>query len=222
MKNFNNLNIIELRKLSDKDYEDITKLILEENKSSILASLNKKIIKQYLNNIISSDTVFLFVVKLSNKIIGYSIIAEKTDSLISIFSNLKIKVLFLLIINFKIITLINLILGYLKIDILHLNKKHKQIIEENYNLNLLAIDKKFQSFGFKTKIINGHNYKEIRDGFNFLNKNDKKMKILIANTIKGKGISYMENKAEWHYWQKMTSDQKIKMFEELNAKISKR
>ena len=89
-------------------------------------------------------------------------------------------------------------------------------------LELPNIDKKFQSFGFKTKIINGHNYKEIRDGFNFLNKNDKKMKILIANTIKGKGISYMENKAEWHYWQKMTSDQKIKMFEELNAKISKR
>ena len=127
MKNFNDLNIIELKKLSDKDYDDITKLILEENKSSILASLNKKIIKQYLNNIVSSDKVFLFVIKLTNKIIGYAIIAERTDNLISIFSNLKIKILFLLIVNFKIITLINLILGYLKIDILFLNKKIKKL-----------------------------------------------------------------------------------------------
>ena len=150
MKNFNDLNIIELKKLSDKDYDDITKLILEENKSSILASLNKKIIKQYLNNIVSSDKVFLFVIKLTNKIIGYAIIAERTDNLISIFSNLKIKILFLLIFNFKIITLINLILGYLKIDILFLNKKNKKIIDENYNLNLLAIDKKFQSKGIGT------------------------------------------------------------------------
>ena len=48
-----------------------------------------------------------------------------------------------MIVNFKIITLINLILGYLKIDILFLNKKNKKIIDENYNLNLLAIDKNF-------------------------------------------------------------------------------
>ena len=89
MKNFNDLNIIELKKLSDKDYDDITKLILEENKSSILASLNKKIIKQYLNNIVSSDKVFLFVIKLTNKIIGYAIIAERTDNLISIFQILR-------------------------------------------------------------------------------------------------------------------------------------
>ena len=61
MKNFNDLNIIELKKLSDKDYDDITKLILEENKSSILASLNKKIIKQYLNNIVPRIKFFLLL-----------------------------------------------------------------------------------------------------------------------------------------------------------------
>ena len=60
MKNFNDLNIIELKKLSDKDYDDITKLILEENKSSILASLNK-IIKQYLNNIVSRIKFFFLL-----------------------------------------------------------------------------------------------------------------------------------------------------------------
>lgn len=150
MKNHKNLSIIELKKLSNKDYEDITKLILEENKSSILASLNNKTIKQYLDNIASSNTVFLFVIKSINKIIGYSIIAKRTDNLISVFSNLKIKILLLLIINFKFITLINLILGYLKIDILFLNKKTKQIIDNNYNLNLLAINRQFQSKGIGT------------------------------------------------------------------------
>ena len=48
------------------------------------------------------------------------------------------------------------------------------------------------------------------------------MKILIANTIKGKGISFMENKPEWHYWQKMTLKQKNLMLEELDAQVSKR
>ena len=89
-------------------------------------------------------------------------------------------------------------------------------------LELTNLDKKFKSFGFEPKIINGHNYNQIQKGFKFLNSNNKKMKILIANTIKGKGVSFMENKPEWHYWQKMTLKQKNKMLEELDAQVSKR
>jgi transketolase len=87
-------------------------------------------------------------------------------------------------------------------------------------LELSQIDKKFQSFGFKTKTINGHDYDQIHNGFKFLNANDKNMKVLITNTVKGNGISFMENKPEWHYWQKMTAVQKTTMIRELDEKIS--
>ena len=147
MKKFNNFKVIELRKITHRDFEKITKLILEENPSSILASLNKKIIQQYLSNIVLSDTIFLFVAKSNNKVIGYSIITKKIDNLISVFSNLKVKILLSMIMNFKFITLLNLFFVYFKIDTLFLNKKTKQIINHNYNLNLLAITKKFQSKG---------------------------------------------------------------------------
>ncbi len=75
------------------------------------------------------------------------------------------------------------------------------------NLKLNPIDKKFKSFNFKTKTIDGHNYKQILKGLNFLEKKDGKPKILIANTVKGNSISFMKNKPEWHYFQNMSNQQ---------------
>ena len=78
-------------------------------------------------------------------------------------------------------------------------------------LKLEPIASKIHSFGFKSKTINGHSFKEIINGLNFLTKKESKPKVLIANTIKGRGISFMENKPEWHYWQKLNSTQYIKL-----------
>lgn len=48
--------------------------------------------------------------------------------------------------------------------------------------------------------INGHNFKEIEEVFfNIDMAVNKKSHIIFANTIKGKGVSFMENKLEWHY-----------------------
>lgn len=55
---------------------------------------------------------------------------------------------------------------------------------------------KFRSFGFFVSSINGHNYKQI---YQSLNKKTFKPHIIIANTIKGKGVSFMENSVLWHY-----------------------
>ena len=82
------------------------------------------------------------------------------------------------------------------------------IIVDNNNLQIdgtieevmssYPIDKKFESFGFNVININGHNYEEIIKAFEFA-KNVKGMPTcVIAKTVKGKGIEFMENKAEWH------------------------
>ena len=63
-------------------------------------------------------------------------------------------------------------------------------------IKIEPISKKFQSFGFEVSMINGHNYDQI---YKALNKKNKKPHVIIANTIKGKGVKFMENSILWHY-----------------------
>ncbi len=62
-------------------------------------------------------------------------------------------------------------------------------------LKLEPIDEKFKSFGFDVKVVDGHNYDELRSAFA---SKPKVPNIVIANTIKGKGVSYMENIWQYH------------------------
>lgn len=87
----------------------------------------------------------------------------------------------------------------------HNLKNIKIIIDSNkiqsidYTKNVIKmdpLDKKFKSFGFFVSSIDGHNHKQI---FNTLKKKCSKPQIIIANTIKGKGVSFMENSVLWHY-----------------------
>ena len=69
---------------------------------------------------------------------------------------------------------------------------HNKIQSDNYVIevsDLGNLKKKFESFGFNVIELDGHNPVEIK---NALNKNSKKPKILIANTIKGKGVSLFD------------------------------
>ena len=65
-------------------------------------------------------------------------------------------------------------------------------------MNIYPIDEKFKSFGFEVINIDGHNIEEIIQAFEQAKKVKGKPTVIIANTIKGKGVSFMENKAEWH------------------------
>ena len=56
---------------------------------------------------------------------------------------------------------------------------------------------KIKEFGWETLEIDGHNYQEIYDAVENAKKSDKPFAI-VANTIKGKGVSFMENQAGWH------------------------
>lgn len=60
------------------------------------------------------------------------------------------------------------------------------------------IDEKFRSFGFQIINIDGHNIEEIMKAFEVAKNIKQKPTCIIAKTVKGKGVSYMENKVEWH------------------------
>lgn len=60
------------------------------------------------------------------------------------------------------------------------------------------IDEKFKSFGFNVINIDGHNYEQIIKAFESAKTCKGKPTAIIAKTIKGKGVPFMENKVEWH------------------------
>jgi len=63
-------------------------------------------------------------------------------------------------------------------------------------LSLEPLDEKFRSFNWKVETIDGHDHIKL---INVLSKTQSKPKLIIAETIKGKGVSFMENEVKWHY-----------------------
>ena len=82
------------------------------------------------------------------------------------------------------------------------------VIVDNNNLQIdgtidevmspYPIDEKFRSFGFEVIKIDGHNIEEIIKGFEVARNIKQKPVCIIAKTIKGKGVSFMENQIGWH------------------------
>ena len=67
-------------------------------------------------------------------------------------------------------------------------------------LNVEPLKEKWESFGWKVAEVNGHDFTEIETALKNISLENKKPNLVIAHTQKGKGISFMENKNEWHYW----------------------
>ena len=65
--------------------------------------------------------------------------------------------------------------------------------------NTDPIDKKFESFGWAVKHVDGHDYDELLKTFDALPFEQGKPSLIVAHTVKGKGISYMENNVKWHH-----------------------
>lgn len=95
--------------------------------------------------------------------------------------------------------------------------KNNLQIDGNVNdiKTLEPLDKKLEAFGFEVKSIDGHDYDELEKTFKEA-KEQKKLQAIILNTIKGKGVSFMENNPSWH--GKAPNDEQLKQaLEELNA-----
>ena len=65
-------------------------------------------------------------------------------------------------------------------------------------MNPMPHDKKFEAFGFHVITINGHDFDEIASALAEARTVKGKPTVIIANTIKGKGVSFMENQVGWH------------------------
>lgn len=60
------------------------------------------------------------------------------------------------------------------------------------------IDEKFRAFGFEVIVIDGHDFDQIEAAVRQAKTVNGRPTAIIAKTVKGKGISFMENKASWH------------------------
>ncbi len=65
-------------------------------------------------------------------------------------------------------------------------------------MNPTPFDKKFEAFNWNVITIDGHDFEQIANAIEAAKACKDKPTIIIANTVKGKGVSYMENQAGWH------------------------
>ncbi|MDR3195703.1 MAG: transketolase [Endomicrobium sp.] len=85
-------------------------------------------------------------------------------------------------------------------------------------MNVEPLADKYRSFGWNVLEIDGHNLSEIDRAYSRFKETKGKPTAIIAKTVKGKGVSYMENLAEWH--GKCPSKELVrKALEEIDASI---
>lgn len=85
-------------------------------------------------------------------------------------------------------------------------------------MNPTPLDDKFRAFGWHVIVINGHDFDAIEAAFNEAKTIKGQPTLILANTTKGKGVSYMENKAGWH-GKAPNADEYAQGVAELNAYI---
>tara|TARA_B100001964_G_C14258224_1_gene613627 strand:+ start:3445 stop:3897 length:453 start_codon:yes stop_codon:yes gene_type:complete len=102
-----------------------------------------------------------------------------------------------------------------------IDRNNKIILGDTEELvKLEPIDDKWKAFGFNVLRIDGHSHEEIINSLSEKNKKDKPI-LIIADTIKGKGISFMENVPNWHYWNKIDNETYNLAKKELDDEINK-
>jgi transketolase len=83
------------------------------------------------------------------------------------------------------------------------------------------LEAKYKACGWSVRSCNGHDLKELTSVLRRTPFEKEKPSFLIAHTVKGRGISFMENKANWHH--KVPSQEQLQQaLEELNAKLEKK
>jgi transketolase len=81
-----------------------------------------------------------------------------------------------------------------------IDRNHLGVLDftENYTA-LEPLSDKWTSFGWEVVIINGHSFGELLSTFQYARtRNSNEPLLIIAETIKGKGVSFMENNPIWH------------------------
>jgi transketolase len=66
-------------------------------------------------------------------------------------------------------------------------------------LGLEPLGKKWEAFGWAVREVDGHDFYQIEDAFEHIPREPRKPTCIIAHTVKGKGVDFMENRLLWHY-----------------------
>lgn len=83
-------------------------------------------------------------------------------------------------------------------------------------LGLEPLLEKFMAFGWSVREVDGHNHDQIRQSMQTTPWTSNKPSIIIAHTTKGKGVSFMESRVEWHY-RNPNADELIQALAELEV-----
>ena len=78
------------------------------------------------------------------------------------------------------------------------NNKMQNETYTNKTLDVMPLKEKWKAFKWNVIEIDGHSFKEIHQAFKKFYLERKKPTVIIANTIKGKGVSFMEGSPAWH------------------------
>jgi len=65
-------------------------------------------------------------------------------------------------------------------------------------VNVEPLDEKWRAFGWHVQRIDGHDFRQIHEAIEAAQQRDKRPHVVIADTVKGKGVPSMENRPEWH------------------------
>ena len=87
-------------------------------------------------------------------------------------------------------------LGNLKVFVDRNRIQNDDFVETQ--MRMFDVVAKWQSFGWAVREIDGHNMQEILDALDWLDGVGSKPAVIVANTIKGKGVSFMENNPAFH------------------------
>jgi transketolase len=88
-------------------------------------------------------------------------------------------------------------------------------------MNMQPIANHFAAFGWSTIEIDGNNMSEIVEVLDKLPLESGKPSLIVAHTVKSKGLSFAEGKVEYHYW-KPKSEELEKARQELDADLKRR
>jgi len=66
-------------------------------------------------------------------------------------------------------------------------------------LSMDPLEEKFASFGWNVYSVDGHSHQELTLALSSAKTSQSRPSVIVANTVKGKGVSFMENMVEWHY-----------------------
>ena len=95
---------------------------------------------------------------------------------------------------------------------------YNKMQSDDLNANIMGLEPlatKWESFGWTVVEIDGHDFEGMLNAFEIASNTDDTPTVIIAHTVKGQGVSYMEDQPLWHGSVKMSDEDTIKALEEL-------